>query len=212
MTCEDIGGVILAGGQARRMGGTQKGFCAIGGKTLLTRVIERLAPQVGYLALNVPHKTDEVAYQSYAIPLFHDVVDGFFGPLAGILTSMETLSRRQDFHGRHFVSCPVDTPFIPRDMVTRFYRRMRHSSAQIVCAASRGRVHPVCALWPLALASDLRHALLSESVRKIDRWTARYSVAVESFDDKDYDPFFNINSDDERRYGEALLSSIEGEV
>ncbi|MGL4811461.1 MAG: molybdenum cofactor guanylyltransferase MobA [Beijerinckiaceae bacterium] len=183
-------GLILAGGLARRMGGGDKALIAIGGKTILAHVIERLSSQCGGLLLNA--NGDAARFADYCLPVVADSVPGFAGPLAGILAGMEwAQAQRPDCDW--LVSVAADGPFLPRDLVARLHAARTAEKKSLACAASGGWTHPVIGLWPVSLAADLRRALVEEDMRKIDRWTARYGVAVAEWPVTPVDPFFNAN-------------------
>jgi molybdopterin-guanine dinucleotide biosynthesis protein A len=103
-------------------------------------------------------------------------------------------------------SFATDTPFLPRDLVVRLMARVRRERAEIGCAASGGRTHPVFGLWPVAIAPSLRKALTAESIRKVDAWTGRYHVATVDFPNEPCDPFFNINRPEDLQEAERLLA------
>jgi molybdopterin-guanine dinucleotide biosynthesis protein A len=103
------------------------------------------------------------------------------------------------------VSVPTDAPFLPADLVARMSAQMAAEDADLACAASGGRTHPVIGLWPVRLRGDLRHALIEEGIRKVDVWTARYRLATVEFPDRPIDPFFNANRPDDLDRAEALL-------
>jgi molybdenum cofactor guanylyltransferase len=198
----NIVGLLLAGGQARRMGGGDKSLRLVGGRTILDRVIERLAPQVEALVLNA--NGDATRFASVGLPVVADSVAGFAGPLAGVLAGL-------DWAAVHRPQCPLvasiatDAPFLPRDLVARLLRGMEQAEADLACAASGGRPHPVIGLWPVRLREDLRHALVDEGIRKVDLWTGRYRLAVVPFADRPVDPFFNANRPEDLERAEALL-------
>lgn len=200
-------GVLLAGGLARRMGGGDKCLRALGGRPILTHLIERAAPQVQALLLNA--NGDPARFAGFHLPVAADVVEGFAGPLAGVLTGLEW-AREQHPGVRWVVSLATDTPFIPPDLVQRLLEAATREGAEIACAASLGRVHPVFGLWPTALAGDLRRALVEEGVRKIDVWTARYRLAVADFSVAGADPFFNTNRPEDLAEAERLLAEEVG--
>jgi molybdenum cofactor guanylyltransferase len=185
-----VGGVLLAGGQARRMGGGDKCLLELAGQPLLTHAIRRLRPQVGVLALNA--NGDPARFTRFELPVVADVVAGFAGPLAGVLTGMGWL-RGADPKAEWLVTSATDTPFFPKDLVARLLAGARAEDAEVAFAASAGRTHPVFGLWRLALEPALRRALVDEDERKIDRFAGRYRVAEVAFDDLAWDPFFNIN-------------------
>jgi molybdenum cofactor guanylyltransferase len=183
-------GVILAGGLARRMGGGDKPLKEIAGKPILAHVIARLQPQCARLVLNA--NGDPARFASFSLPVVADDVPDFAGPLAGILAGLDWVAANAP-DAQHAVSVAADTPFIPRDLVHRLQAARLGEACDIAVAASAGRTHPVIALWPVALRSELRRALVKEGERKIDRFTARYQVAEVSWPSQPYDPFFNVN-------------------
>jgi molybdopterin-guanine dinucleotide biosynthesis protein A len=194
----DVAGCILAGGLARRMGGGDKGLIEIAGRPILDHVIERLKPQVGALVINA--NGDPARFATYGLPVVADSIDGFAGPLAGVLSGLDWAAAQ----GADWVATvATDTPFFPRDLVAR----LREASAgmDLACASSGGRHHPVVGLWPVRLAEDLRHAMTVEDVRKVDRWTARHRLGVAAFAAEPFDPFFNANRPDDLAEATRIL-------
>ena len=196
-------GVLLAGGQSRRMGGGDKCLRPLGDRTILEHVIDRIRPQVGPLILNANGDPDR--FQSYGLPVVADVVDGFAGPLAGVLTGLRWAEINAP-QCEWLLSVPTDAPFVPQNLATSLRQEISVQGAQLACATSRGRTHPVVALWPVALADGLEQALVGEDIRKIDRWTARYRLVEVSFDDTGVDPFFNANRPEDLAIAERLLA------
>jgi molybdopterin-guanine dinucleotide biosynthesis protein A len=196
-------GVLLAGGLARRMGGGDKPMRRIGGRTILERVISRLKPQCDELILNA--NGDPARFAAFGLPVIADNVENFPGPLAGILAALDwTAAHRPD------VSCvfsaAADCPFLPRDLVARLAEALVNENAELAVAASDGQSHPVIGLWSVALRDQLRHALVQEDVRKIDRWTARYTLATVTWPTEPLDPFFNANTMDDIAEAERLAA------
>ncbi len=200
-----IAGVLLAGGQARRMGGGDKCLRMLGGKTLLVRSIARLAPQVGPLLLNA--NGDPKRFADYRLPVVADVIEGFAGPLAGILTGLEWALQNAP-NCPWMVSAPTDAPFLPVDLVTTMKQAVDELGADLACAMSQNRSHPVVGLWPVRLAGELREALIGEDIRKIDIWTARYRLATVEFPAYPVDPFFNANRPEDIAEAEKLLAAV----
>lgn len=199
---KQIVGVLLAGGQSRRMGGGDKCLRPLGDRTILEHVIDRIRPQVGPLILNANGNPDR--FRSYGLPVVADVVDGFAGPLAGVLTGLRWAEINAP-QCEWLLSVPTDAPFVPQNLATSLRQEISAQGAQLACATSRGRTHPVVALWPVALADALEQALVGEDIRKIDRWTARYRLVEVSFDDTGVDPFFNANRPEDLAMAERLL-------
>lgn len=198
-------GVILAGGQSRRMGGGDKCLRRLGPKTILKHVIDRAGPQVARLVLNA--NGDPRRFAAYGLPVVPDGVPGFAGPLAGVLAGLEWARANQPL-------CPWiatfagDAPFLPRDLVARFQEAVAREEAQLACARSDGQEHPVIGLWPVALAQDLRRALVDEDVRKVDAWTARHKLVAVDFATDPVDPFFNANRPEDLAEAERKLALL----
>lgn len=193
----DVVGVVLAGGLGRRMGGGDKCLRPLGGQPLIAHVIARARPQVRALLLNVNDGESAAQLGHFGLPIAPDVIAGFAGPLAGILTGLRWAQAAVPAC-RWLASFAADTPFFPHDLVARLRGGLAASGAEIACAASAGRSHPVFALWPVALAEPLARALNFENMRKIDAWTQRFAVCHVAFDDEaGGDPFFNVNTPSE---------------
>jgi len=202
-----ITGVLLAGGKARRMGGGDKGLEILGGRSMMERIVERVRPQVEALLINANGDGDR--FQSFGLPVKADVIEGFAGPLAGVLTGMEWAAENYP-DARWLASFATDAPFVPDDLVARMMAAVEESSADMACATSAGRTHPVFGLWPVALAGELRRAMMDEAMRKIDHWTARYNLIEVSFADDPFDPFFNVNEPDNLAEAERLIRAERG--
>ncbi|MDA9487963.1 molybdopterin-guanine dinucleotide biosynthesis protein A [Bradyrhizobium sp. CCBAU 11361] len=196
-------GVLLAGGLARRMGGGDKPMRTIGGRTILERVIARLSPQCSGLILNA--NGDPTRFAAFGLQVVADDVPGFPGPLAGILAALDwTGANRPEI--AWVLSAAGDCPFLPRDLVARLHEARERESAQLAVAASGDQSHPVIGLWSVALRDELRHALVVEDLRKIDRWTARYPLATVTWPAEPLDPFFNANTVEDIAEAERLAA------
>jgi molybdopterin-guanine dinucleotide biosynthesis protein A len=198
-----IPGVLLAGGLARRMGGGDKPMRTIGGKTILERVIARLGPQCDRLVLNA--NGDPARFAPFGLPVIADDVADFPGPLAGILAALDWMAVNRPAVKR-VLSAAADCPFLPRDLVARLEAARAAENAELAVAASGGQTHPVVGLWSVALRDELRHALVKEDVRKIDRWTARYPLATVTWPVTPLDPFFNANTVEDIAEAERLAA------
>ncbi|MBK3665432.1 molybdenum cofactor guanylyltransferase MobA [Bradyrhizobium diazoefficiens] len=199
-------GVLLAGGLARRMGGGDKPMRTIGVRTILDRVIARLSPQCDGLILNA--NGDPARFASFRLPVIADDVPGFPGPLAGILAALDwTAANRPDLEW--VLSAAGDCPFLPRDLVARLHEARTRENAQLAVAASGDQTHPVIGLWRVSLRNELRHALVVEDIRRIDRWTARYRLATVTWPTEPLDPFFNANTVEDIAEAERLAALDE---
>ena len=200
-------GLLLAGGQSRRMGGGDKAMRLLGGIPVLDRVIGRLRPQVEVLVINA--NGDPARFARFALPVVADSVPGFTGPLAGVLAGLDwAVAHRPDCP--YVVSVATDAPFLPVDLVGRLAEGLDRANADLACAASGGRSHPVFGLWPVRLRDDLRRAVVDQAIRKVDLWTARYELATVPFADQPVDPFFNANRPEDLETAAALLKAAGG--
>jgi molybdopterin-guanine dinucleotide biosynthesis protein A len=186
-----ISGVVLAGGLARRMGGGDKPMRKIAGKTILERVIARLAPQCTELIINA--NGDPERFAGFGLPVIPDDLADYPGPLAGILAALDwAAANRPDT--RWVLSTAGDCPFLPRDLVSRLETARAAQDAELAVAASGQQTHPVVGLWSVQLRHELREALVVEGLRKIDRWTSRYRIVTVTWPTEPLDPFFNANT------------------
>jgi molybdopterin-guanine dinucleotide biosynthesis protein A len=160
---------------------------------------------VAALVLNA--NGDPARFAAFGLPVAADVIEGFAGPLAGVLTGME-------WARAHRADCPwiatlaTDTPFFPADLVGRMLSAVDEQGADLACAASGGRAHPVFGLWPVRLADELRWAMVDQAIRKVDVWTARHRLAEVSFPTEPIDPFFNTNRPEDLAEAERLLHAL----
>ena len=208
MTGERTGivGLVLAGGLSRRMGGGDKCLRPLGGAPILSRICERAAPQVERLALNA--NGDPRRFAAYGLPVVSDSVPDYAGPLAGILAGLDWAAAAAP-EARYLASFAADAPFLPADLVRRLDAGRAAAAADLACAASDGQRHPVFGLWPIELREALRQALIEEEIRKVDRWTQRYRLAVVDFPATPIDPFFNINTPEDLARAERWLESLK---
>jgi molybdenum cofactor guanylyltransferase len=188
------------------MGGGDKPMRTIAGRTILERVIARLKPQCDGLILNA--NGDPARFASFGLPVIADSVADFPGPLAGILAALDwAAANRPDV--KFVLSAAGDCPFLPRDLVARLHEARAQENAQLAVAASGDQSHPVIGLWRVALRNELRHALVVEDLRKIDRWTARYPLATVTWPIEPLDPFFNANTVEDIAEAERLAALDE---
>jgi len=201
-------GLVLAGGLARRMGGGDKALIAIGGVTILERVLARLRPACTAIVLNA--NGDPARFARFRLPVVADSVPDFAGPLAGILAGLEFAAMHAPDVG-WIASAPGDCPFLPHDLVSKLHEARQGAGAPLACARSGDWRHPVAALWPVALRTELRRALVEEGLHKIEIWTARYGVAIAEWPAGPVDPFFNVNTPEDVKEAERLACAVAAE-
>lgn len=210
----NIVGVLLAGGQSRRMfeaAGTKgdKGLLDIAGMPMLGHVIARLRPQVGPMVINA--NGDPSRFAGFGLPVVPDPVGGHVGPLAGVLAGMRW-ALAHAHAATHIATVSTDAPFVPADLVARLSQSLT-AGAPIALAKSNGELHPVIGLWPVALADDLETAL-RDGVRKVLAWTDRHGTSATEYPMLEIggdrvDPFFNANTPDELEQARRLLAKSQ---
>jgi molybdopterin-guanine dinucleotide biosynthesis protein A len=201
-------GVILAGGLARRMGGGDKSMLSLGASSrVLDQVIARLGTQVDQMILNA--NGDPARFDEFGLPVVADSLDGFLGPLAGVLAGLDYGAE----HGfDHIVSVAADTPFFPTDLVSALGSASKHLDVPIALAATKiegGKTvrHPTFGLWPVALREDLRSAL-QDGLRKVVLWTDQHGAKTHVFDGGEIDPFFNINTPEDLELANKMMETL----
>ena len=205
---EKIPGVILAGGLSSRMGGGDKCLLSLGSETLLQQVIARLRPQVSAMVLNA--NGDASRFADYGLQVVADGIDGYAGPLAGVLAGLDWAAAQG---ADHIVSVAADTPFFPTDLVQRL--NTGRGSAPLALAASidpkRGQVRqPTFGLWPVALRDDLR-AALQDGLRKVVIWTDKHGGTEVLFETENgQEPFFNVNTPEDLAIARQMATAELG--
>lgn len=183
----DTTAVILAGGQGRRLGGLDKGLVELAGRLMVSRIIERLAPQTEQLMINANRHLKR--YRSLGYPVIEDLINESAGPLAGFHTALSNATTPL------VVVVPCDTPSLPHELVPALWSTMQSENAHIVYARDAQRAHPAVALLRVDLARDLGE-WLDGGGRKIDQWYARHQSAACLFGDPR--AFININTPEDR--------------
>jgi molybdopterin-guanine dinucleotide biosynthesis protein A len=177
-----VSGVVLAGGQGRRMGGVDKGLQPLRGKPMAQWALERLAPQVDEILINCNQNLD--AYARFGYRLVPDEIGGFAGPLAGLHASLKAAAHPL------VATVPCDSPFLPPDLVSRLKRDL--NGKDLAVARTGDQPHPVFSLVRRDVLANLE-AFLRSGGRKIDAWYASLATVEVSFDDE-ADAFRNINT------------------
>jgi len=185
-------GVILAGGQAQRMGGIDKGRLKIGDASILEIIIKCLNFQLDKIVLNA--NGDLTRFSDLEIDVIPDTIKGYVGPLAGILSGLR-FAEQNGFSS--ILTVASDTPFFPVDLLSKLSNVSPQQSALISIAATKQKDklirHPTFGLWSVSLADDLEKNIQS-GLRKIVLWADKHSAKTVLFPSSEYDPFFNINT------------------
>jgi molybdopterin-guanine dinucleotide biosynthesis protein A len=194
------------------MGGEDKALLSVGGQTLLHRVIHRLQPQVAGIAVNA--NGDAARFDGFGLPVLPDSINGFPGPLAGVLAGLDWAAEQG---AESIVTVAADTPFFPANLVEVLQNTAQGLTHPLVLAATpRGEEktksmsrsglirHPTFGLWPVALRDDLRVAL-EDGIKKVVIWTEKHDGREAVFPTDQGDPFFNVNTPEDLEAAEAMV-------
>jgi molybdenum cofactor guanylyltransferase len=184
MRQQRITGIILAGGQGRRMGSVDKGLQRLRGKPMVQHVLERFAPQVDEVLINANQNLDQ--YQAFGHTVVPDEIGGFAGPLAGLHRGLSAATHDL------VATVPCDSPFLPLDLIARLYAALDEQQAYLAVARTGDQPHPVFCLTRKAVLPGLT-AFLEGGGRKIDAWYAALKVVEVNFNDEP-EAFSNINT------------------
>ncbi|MEO9337871.1 molybdenum cofactor guanylyltransferase MobA [Mesorhizobium sp. SB112] len=207
---QGIAGIVLSGGLSSRMGGGDKGLLQLAGRSMLSRVLARLLPQVDTIAISA--NSHPALFSSFDFPVIPDLCEQPAAPLAGILACMEWAARTGS--GNRIASVAVDTPFFPKDLVAVLSQELTGSERKIAVASSRGRLHPVFALWDIDLRHDLKTFMNEGKSLSVMAFIKRHGMVECSFPDlglagETMDPFFNVNTPDDLATAERYAKALE---
>ncbi|HET7204236.1 MAG TPA: molybdenum cofactor guanylyltransferase MobA [Steroidobacteraceae bacterium] len=194
---DSVTGLVLAGGLGRRMGGEDKGLVALAGRPMIEHVLDALRPQVAAVLINANRNRER--YAQYGHPVVTDTLDGFLGPLAGVLSALPHVATE------FMATVPCDAPLIAPDLVRRLHAACVSHEADIAVASDGERRQPVFLVLRARVAPALQ-AYLAGGGRKIDAWFGQVRVADADFSDEP-DTFVNVNDPDERQRIEFRLLS-----
>jgi molybdopterin-guanine dinucleotide biosynthesis protein A len=184
-----VTGVVLAGGQGRRMGGVDKGLKRLREKPMVQWAIERFAPQVDEVLINANQNLE--AYAAFGHRVVPDAIGGYAGPLAGLHRGLTEASHDL------VATVPCDSPFLPLDLVSRLHAAMDAADAELTVARTGEQPHPVFCLCRRSVLGSLT-AFLESGGRKIDAWYSALKIVEVPFDDQP-EAFSNINTEAELR-------------
>jgi len=207
MSEDNILGAILAGGQSKRMG-KDKLFLEFNNKKLIEHTIDKVKKYLKKVIIIT--NQDNEFFSKNNLTTVKDCIEGQLGPLVGILTAMkwakENLSKCS-----WIATFPCDTPFFPESIIESFIEESKKKESLILCASSHGRKHNIFCLWSLNLYDKLKDDLTNHKVRKVQDWTEKNKIKNLEFKFKDYDPFFNINTQEDLEFAKKLSKKIKNE-
>ncbi len=193
-------GAIIAGGHSHRMGGREKAFLELNGKSVVTHVIEHLEPQVDQLVINA--NGDLRRFARFDLKIVPDVLTRLTTPLAGLHA---TLTFARGAKADVLVTVPSDTPFLPPDLVVGLMEKIPSGGA--VIASSGGQEHYIVGAWKMELLDDLERAIAKDNLFRVKDWAARVSAQKVEWPVEPHDPFFNVNTPEDLRIAEQIVSA-----
>ncbi len=203
----NILGSILAGGQSKRMG-KDKSFLEINNKKLIEYSIDKVKKYLKDLIIVT--NSDNEFFLKNNFTVVKDCIEGQLGPLVGILTAMKWAKDNSSKYS-WIATFPCDTPFFPESIIKSFINESKKKESLIVCASSHERRHNIFGLWSLDLYDKLKNDLVNNKVRKVEDWTKKNKIKKLEFKFKDYDPFFNINTQEDLEFAKKLSLKIKNE-
>jgi len=207
MSEHNILGAILAGGQSKRMG-KDKLFLEINNKKLIEHTIDKVKKYLKEVII-ITNQDNEYFSKNNLITV-KDCIEGQLGPLVGILTAMKW-AKENLTKCSWIATFPCDTPFFPESIIKNFIHESKKKESLILCASSHGRKHNIFGLWSLDLYGKLQDDLINKKVRKVQDWTEKNKIKNLEFKFKDYDPFFNINTQEDLEFAKKLSTRIKNE-
>jgi len=195
---DDVAGLILAGGQSRRMGGGDKCLMPLQGMPLIEHVSRKLSSKLPNVLINT--NADQQGFMFLDKDIKADVFEGYAGPLAGVLTGMRWAEEVGGI--KRIITAAADTPFFPDDYIERMITAAKHK--EIVLASSDGRKHPVFGLWNVSLADELQ-TFLENGDRKVMLFVQKFAHQIEEFAVGKIDPFFNVNTPEDWENAEQIM-------
>jgi len=207
MSEDNILGAILAGGQSKRMG-KDKLFLELNNKKLIEHTIDKVKKYLKKVIIITSQ--DNEFFSKNNLTTVKDCVEGQLGPLVGILTAMKWA--KENLNKCSWIATfPCDTPFFPESIIKSFIEESKKKESLILCASSHGRKHNIFGLWSLDLYDNLKDDLINKKERKVQNWTEKNKIKNLEFKFKDYDPFFNINTEEDLEFAKKLRKKIKNE-
>jgi len=207
MSEDNILGAILAGGQSRRMG-KDKLFLELNNKKLIEHTIEKVKKHLKQIII-VTNQNNEFFIKNN-LTVVKDCIEGQLGPLVGILSAMKWAKENSNKYS-WIATFPCDTPFFPESIIKSFIEESEKKESLLLCASTHGRQHNIFGLWSLDLYDKLRNDLVNKKIRKVQDWTEKNKIKKLEFKFKGYDPFFNINTEEDLELAKKLNIKIQNE-
>ena len=207
MSEHNILGAILAGGQSKRMG-KDKLFLELNNKKLIEHTIDKVKKYLKEVIIIT--NQDNEFFSKNNLTTVKDCIKGQLGPLVGILTAMKWA--KENLKGCSWIATfPCDTPFFPETIIKKFIEKSKKKDSLLLCVSSHGRKHNIFGLWSIELYEKLQDDLINNKIRKVQDWIEKNKITNLEFNFKEYDPFFNINTQEDLEFAKKLNLKIKNE-
>jgi molybdopterin-guanine dinucleotide biosynthesis protein A len=207
MSEHNILGAILAGGQSRRMG-KDKLFLELNNKKIIEHTIDKVKKYLKQVII-ITNQNNEFFLKNN-LTTVKDCIEGQLGPLVGILTAMQWAKKNSNKYS-WIATFPCDTPFFPESIIKSFIEESEKKESLLLSASSHGRKHNIFGLWSLDLYDKLENDLVNKKIRKVQDWTEKNKIKNLEFKFKEYDPFFNINTEEDLEFAKKLSIKFKNE-
>ena len=194
-------GVILVGGRSSRMGVTRKALIELNGRPLLKYVSDRLEAHVQPLLLSCESETTD--FDDYGLTQVPDLLPGFRGPLMGLYSALEYLTKKQCRNG--LLLCPCDAPFIPHNLVRVLLDADQGGNGNVIAVSYKGMLQPTFSLWRKHHLNAVRNAVVEQGRGSLKHLLTSLPHAVVEWPAREPSPFFNVNKPEDLKSAEQWL-------
>ena len=201
MKDNNILAVVLAGGKSKRFG-EDKNQIKLGDKTLLEHVLSKINNKFEEILIVSSHNQD--IKKSENITIIPDCFDDF-GPLAGVLSSMKWIKENQKKY-KWVATFPSDTPFFDISIIEEYKKRININDSSLYFIKSNNKRHNIFGLWSIDLLEVLEDDLKNNNFRKVEDWANKIGVKTIDIKVKKFDPFFNINTEEDFEKAKEILN------
>ena len=185
----NILGVVLAGGKSQRFG-SDKTSIRLGDKTLIEHTISKI--ENNFKEILIISNNEKNLIKKENIFFTKDLIDGFLGPLVGVLSAMDWIEKNKKNY-EWILTFPCDTPFFDQNIIEKLKRCTTNTSKKLFFLKSGNKRHNIFGLWSMKL-KDVLLEDINNGFRKVEEWANKVgSEIIEINSDNDYN-FLNINT------------------
>jgi molybdopterin-guanine dinucleotide biosynthesis protein A len=192
--------VVLAGGEAKRFGGS-KSQAQLGGKILIDYILSEILKQFNEVLIVA---NDPINHLSSNKILKIEDYKKNLGPLGGVLSAMKWV-KKNDKKYQWISTFPSDTPFFKIKIFNDFLSKVNERESELFFMNSNQKRHNIFGLWSVDLIDQLEKDL-ENGLRKVEKWADNIGVKVIKMSFEKKDPFFNINTKEDLEKAKQILN------